>query len=51
MQEAQDFCDKVAILSQGVILCQDTPEALIKQHQAQNLEEVFIQLTTQHSIL
>ena len=51
MQEAQDFCDKVAILSQGIILCQDTPEALIKQHQAQNLEEVFIQLTTQHSIL
>jgi len=51
MQEAQDFCDKVAILSQGVILCQDTPKALIKQHQAQNLEEVFIQLTTQHSIL
>jgi ABC-type multidrug transport system, ATPase component len=47
MQEAQEFCHRVAILHKGEILCEDTPQGLIAQKKALNLEEVFIHFTSQ----
>lgn len=46
LQEAQDFCHRVGILNQGRLLTENTPEMLIHNIQAQNLEEVFIRLTS-----
>ena len=47
MQEAQDFCHRVLILDRGLLRCENTPETLIAETQAQNLEEVFVRLTSQ----
>ena len=44
MEEAQR-CDRVAILDQGKLLALDSTKALVAQHQAKNLEEVFLTLT------
>ncbi|GJH41100.1 ABC transporter ATP-binding protein [Capnocytophaga sp. HP1101] len=46
LQEAQDFCDRVGILSEGQLLKEDTPKNLIKEVQAMDLEEAFIQVTS-----
>ena len=46
LQEAQDFCHRVAILSEGQLIKEDTPHNLIKEVKAYNLEEAFIQLTS-----
>ena len=46
LQEAQDFCDRIGILSEGQLIKEDTPKNLIKEVQAFNLEEVFIQVTS-----
>jgi ABC-2 type transport system ATP-binding protein len=32
MEEAEQLCDRVAVIDQGRIIALDTPEALIKQH-------------------
>lgn len=46
MEEAQRLCDRVAIMDQGRVLIQDTPQALIQAHggpargRAQVLERV-----------
>ena len=45
LQEAQDFCDRVGILNEGQLLKEDTPQNLITEVQAFNLEEAFIQVT------
>jgi len=56
MDEAEQLCDRIAIMDQGEIISLDTPQALIKQllgrgfkkaqHVEQaNLEDVFIDLT------
>ena len=56
MDEAEQLCDRIAIMDQGQIIKQDTPERLIdelvesgferpKQMKAANLEDVFIHLT------
>ena len=42
LQEAQDFCQRLAILSNGSILMEDTPVNLIAQTQSGRLEELFI---------
>ncbi len=42
LQEAQDFCQRLAILSNGSILIEDTPANLIAQTQSGRLEELFI---------
>lgn len=47
MQEAQDFCHRVLILDRGLLRCENSPETLIAETQAQNLEEVFVRLTSQ----
>lgn len=46
LQEAQDFCYRIAILSEGQLIKEDTPHNLIKEVKAYNLEEAFIQLTS-----
>lgn len=44
--EAQDLCTKIAIIDQGNIFANDTPQALISQTPgASNLEDVFITIT------
>ena len=56
MEEAQELCDRVAIMEGGRIIAMDTPQALIDEllakgfhrdraEQAANLEDVFLDLT------
>lgn len=46
MNEAQEFCSRVAIIDRGSIISQGVPEKLIAAHEsAHNLEEVFLSLT------
>ena len=56
MEEAEELCDRVAIMDQGRIVVLDTPRALINDllargfhkdrlEQAANLEDVFLDLT------
>lgn len=48
MEEADQLCDRVAIINQGKIVDLDSPENLKSKHEASTLEEVFIQLTGRH---
>ena len=53
MEEAEFLCDRIAIMDQGTIIAQDTPQKLIADHAAEiperrlhgNLEDVFLNLT------
>ncbi|MHA1964218.1 MAG: ABC transporter ATP-binding protein [Candidatus Thorarchaeota archaeon] len=45
MEEAQELCDRVAILDEGKLIALGTPTDLMEEHQAKNLEEVFLKLT------
>ncbi|MEM2025005.1 MAG: ABC transporter ATP-binding protein [Desulfurococcaceae archaeon] len=45
MLEIQDLCDKVGLVHEGRIIAEGSPWQLIKEHNARNLEEVFIKLT------
>lgn len=46
LEEAEHLCTQVAILDNGVILCNDSPMNLIKQSpKANNLSDVFFHLT------
>lgn len=45
LEQAEQFCDQVAIINEGIVLTQDTPQALKQMHQCKDLEEVFISLT------
>lgn len=45
MEEAEELCDRVGIIDQGKLIALGTPEELMKEHSAKNLEEVFIKLT------
>ena len=53
MEEAEFLCDRIAIMDQGSIIAQDTPQQLIANHAAEiterrsrgNLEDVFLNLT------
>lgn len=56
MEEAEELCDRVAIMDKGVIVALDTPDALIdnlldtgfrkeRAGKAANLEDVFLNLT------
>jgi ABC-2 type transport system ATP-binding protein len=45
MEEAQELCDRVAIIDEGTLVELGTPEELMKKHMAKNLEEVFLKLT------
>lgn len=45
MEEAQELCDRVAIIDEGKLIALGTPEDLMEEHQTKNLEEVFLKLT------
>ncbi|MDY7393889.1 ABC transporter ATP-binding protein [Aureibaculum sp. 2210JD6-5] len=46
LNEAESFCTQVSIIDRGTIVTSGTPKELIKNTtEAQNLEDVFIQLT------
>jgi ABC-2 type transport system ATP-binding protein len=49
LEEAQQFCHRVAIMDQGKVICQDTPHNLIKNTAgSRDLGEVFLNLTGRH---
>ncbi len=43
MDEAE-YCDRVSIMAEGKIVALDTPEALKKQYNAANMDEVFLKI-------
>lgn len=45
LEQAELFCDRVAIIDQGQILCLDSPRELIKKENANDLEDVFLKYT------
>jgi len=45
IEEAEQLCDRVAILVKGTIKTVDTPENLIAMTSSKNLEEAFIEIT------
>lgn len=45
MEEADNLCDRVAVMNLGKMVALDTPANLKKQSGSSNLEEVFIHLT------
>ncbi len=48
MEEAARLCDRLVIMDLGRIVAEGEPVALIRKHQAENLEEVFLDLTGRH---
>lgn len=49
MEEAEELCDRLAIMDKGKIVEMGTPKELVAKYKASNLEEVFLQ-TTGHNI-
>lgn len=45
IEEAEALSDRVGIIDYGRLIALDTPLALMEEHGAENLEEVFIKLT------
>ena len=45
MEEAEELCDRVAIIDEGKLIELGSPEELMEKHQAKHLEEVFLKLT------
>jgi len=45
MEEAEELCDRIAIMDGGKIVTEGTVEELLKKHSAKNLEEVFLKTT------
>lgn len=45
MEEAENLCDRLAIMDNGKIVAEGTVSELIKTHRAKNLEEVFLKTT------
>jgi len=45
IEEAEALSDRVGIIDYGRLIALDTPQALMEEHGAENLEEVFIKLT------
>ena len=45
IEEAEALSDRVGIIDHGRLIALDTPRALMEEHGAGNLEEVFIKLT------
>ena len=49
MNEAQQLCSKVLLLSESRILAYDSPKSLIRKTRSSNLEEAFIKLVTKNA--
>lgn len=45
IEEAEALADRVGIIDYGRLIALDKPKTLMKEHKAENLEEVFIELT------
>ena len=53
MEEAENLCDRIAIMDKGKVIAEDTPESLIMKYASQpptaplhgNIEDVFLALT------
>ncbi|MBI4948245.1 ABC transporter ATP-binding protein [Candidatus Berkelbacteria bacterium] len=45
MDEAENLCERIAIMDKGQIVTMGSPEQLKKKHHAKNLEEVFLKTT------
>jgi len=45
IEEAEALADRVGIIDLGKLIALDTPQSLMEEHGAENLEEVFINLT------
>ncbi len=47
LTEAENFCDNIALIDKGIVLCNNSTQDLLKQYTTSNLEELFIRLTGQ----
>lgn len=46
LNEAEDFCTRIAIIDNGRLICKGKPEELVAQHEnTRNLEDVFLAIT------
>jgi ABC-2 type transport system ATP-binding protein len=45
MEEAEQLCERIAIMDQGKIVTMGSPAELVKKHNAKNMEEVFLKTT------
>jgi ABC-2 type transport system ATP-binding protein len=45
MDEAEELCDRIAIMDQGNIVTEGTVQELLKKHEAETLEDVFLKTT------
>ena len=45
IEEAEALCDRVAIIDYGKLVALDSPKKLMTEHDAKNLEEVFLKIT------
>ena len=45
LNEAEELCDKIAMIDEGKIIVHDTLRNLLQQHQQEGLEGLFIRLT------
>lgn len=47
LDEAEDFCNRIAIIDNGTLVTQGETKALVSQHQCKNIEEVYLKITGQ----
>ncbi len=45
MEEAENLCSAIAIIDHGEIIASGKPKDVIKEHQTENLEQLFLKLT------
>jgi ABC-2 type transport system ATP-binding protein len=48
LKEAEDFCDRIALIDEGKIIAIDTLEQLLQANHVSNLEDLLIRLTGKH---
>jgi len=44
MLEVEYLCDRIALIAEGKIVEEGTPKALLDKYNANNIEEVFVQV-------
>ena len=45
MNEAEEFCDNIALLDKGKLIVHDDLKSLIKEYNVNDLQALFLQLT------
>jgi ABC-2 type transport system ATP-binding protein len=48
LKEAEDFCDRIALIDEGKIIAIDTLNQLLQANHVSNLEDLLIRLTGKH---